>query len=279
MTSTAAALVLAIAEVLFDDFAYNDRKQLETNGWIVRTAAGWPGVPGATWSAASLTLHGGVVRMTASTDGTVPNTKQVQLCHQRKYREGTYAARVRFTDGGTDQAVETFYMISPLREPMAPEYSEIDFEYLPNGGWGRKGATFFTTIWETFHPEPDWKADNVSEEKSASYAGWHTLVVQVANSEVRYFVDGAPFATHGGKFFPESLMSINFNLWFTRHGLAAAAGERKYEQDIDWVFHAKDAVLSPADVEAEVAGLRKKKVAFRDTVKAAKPALESPCNL
>jgi hypothetical protein len=279
MTPSTAALVLAITGVLFDDFAYKDRKQLAKSGWIVRTAAGWPGVPGATWSAASLTLRDGLVRMTAATDGTAANTKQVQLCHQRKYREGTYAARVRFTDGGSDEVVETFYMISPLREPMAPEYSELDFEYLPNGGWGRKGATFFTTTWETFQPEPNWKANNVSEEKQASYAGWHTLVVQVGNGEVRYFVDGAQFSLHGGEFYPESLMSINFNLWFTRHGLAAPTGERTYEQEIDWVFHAKDAVLAPAEVEAEVAKFRKKKVAFRDTVPAAKPPLLSPCDL
>lgn len=279
MAPSAAALLLALTGILFDDFTYKDRKQLEKSGWIVRTAAGWPGVPGATWSAASLTLKDGLVRMTAATDGTAANTKQVQLCHQRKYREGTYAARVRFTDGGADEVVETFYMISPLREPMAPEYSELDFEYLPNGGWGRKGATLFTTTWETFHPEPNWKANNVSEENQGSYAGWHTLVVQVGSGEVRYFVDGAQFSLHGGEFYPESLMSINFNLWFTRHGLAASNGQRTYEQEIDWVFHAKDAVLAPSEVEAEVAKFRKKKVAFRDTVPAPKPPLLSPCDL
>jgi hypothetical protein len=276
MAPTTAALLLAI---LFDDFNYKTHKQLEKNGWIVRTAAGWPGNPGAIWSAESLTLHDGIVRMTASTDGTLANTKQVQLCHQRKYREGTYAARVRFTDGGTDQLVETFYMISPLREPMAPEYSEIDFEYLPNGGWGRKGSTFFATTWESFIPEPNWKADNVSESKAASYEGWRTLVVQVANGEVRYFVDGAPFATHGDEFYPESLMSMNFNLWFTRHGLGAPREPRTYREEVDWVFHAAGKVLSPNEVDEAVAAFRKKKVRFRDTVPDAVPPLPSPCDL
>ena len=37
-----------------------------------------------------------LVRMTATTDGTT--TRQAQFCHQRKYYEGTYAARVRFHD-------------------------------------------------------------------------------------------------------------------------------------------------------------------------------------
>lgn len=272
------ALVL-LAGILFDDFHYTTHAQLEKRGWIVRTALGWPGVPGASWGKEGISFHKGIVRMTAVTDGTPANTRQVQLCHERKYLEGTYAARVRFTDpADRDQLVETFYMISPLREPMAPEYSEIDFEYLPNGGWGRKGPTLFATTWETFHPEPKWKADNVHETKSASYAGWRTLLVQVADGKVRYFVDGARFAEHGDAVFPESLMSINFNLWFIRSGLAPAGEPRQYVQEIDWVYHDSSAVLSPDEVDKRVAALRRRKVSFRDTVPRPKPALESPCN-
>jgi hypothetical protein len=37
--------------IVFDDFSYASRTQLEAHGWIVRTAPGWPGVVGATWSA------------------------------------------------------------------------------------------------------------------------------------------------------------------------------------------------------------------------------------
>lgn len=278
------ATVLAAHALFFDDFAYTKRAQLERRGWIVRTAAGWPGNPGATWDAGGVTFSHGVLRMTASTDGTIENTKQVQLCHERKYREGTYAARVRFSDEplsgpDADQTVQTFYMISPLREPMAPEYSEIDFEYLPNGGWGRKGPILFATTWESFIPEPNWKSDNVHESKIRTYAGWHTLVIQVTDGEVRYFVDGEPFATHGDKFYPESLMSVNFNLWFTRHGIAEVQGARQYRQEVDWVFHAANTVLTPAQVEAQVAAFRKKSVTFRDTVPDATPPLASPCNL
>src|SRR6185369_5092337 len=92
-------------QVLFDDFTYSNKNQLKKHGWIIRTAAGWPGVPGATWSEGGVSLQADAdtrgnrfVRMTSSTDGTPANTKQTQICHQRKYFEGTYAARVRFTD-------------------------------------------------------------------------------------------------------------------------------------------------------------------------------------
>lgn len=279
----ACAMPAQERHLLFDDFTYANAEQLAKRGWIVRTAPGWPGVPGAKWGSVSFPEKG-ILEMTASTDGTAAGTRQVQVCHERKYREGTYAARVYFTDEATkgksgDQVVETFYMITPLREPMALEYSEIDFEYLPKGGWGKVGPTFFGTTWETFSPEPNWKADNVHEAKSRSYAGWHTLVVQVASGKVRYFVDGALFAEHSGEVYPESLMSINFNLWYIRNGLTAPGPPREHLQRVDWVFHEAGVVLTPAEVEATVAAFRKRSISFRDTVPRPDPPLESPCNL
>jgi hypothetical protein len=284
LTATAYAYAADIPkQVFFDDFTYSRREQMVKRGWIVRSVAGWPGVPGATWDAAGVTFASGVMRMTAATDGTAANTRQVQVCHQRKYLEGTYAARVRFSDDtlngpDRDQVVQTFYMISPLREPLAPEYSELDVEYLPNGGWGRTGPTLFATTWETFRPEPNWKAVNASDSKAASYDGWHTFVIQVADAQVHYFVDGVPFATHGGDFYPESLMSLNFNLWFTGKGLGSAPEPRQYREEVDWVFHAAKKVLAPAEVEAAVTKFRKTSIAFRDTVPQAVPPLDSPCN-
>ena len=282
-------LVLAVPlhaqQVLFDDFQYSKQQQMTKNGWIVRSAAGWPGVPGAQWQSQLQFMKEGTttfVRMNAETDGTPENTVQAQLCHQRKYREGTYAARVRFIDepvagADGDQIVETFYFISPIKAPMDPDYSEIDFEYLPNGGWGKEGPTMFTTTWETFQLEP-WKADNDSEAKSGtSYEGWHMLLAQVSDGSVRYFVDGKPFATHGGRVYPEELMSINFNLWFVRDGLLEKGETRKYRQDIDWVFFSTEQ-LTQKQVDEEMAKLRSKGQRFRDTVKAPEPPLESPCN-
>lgn len=278
-------------QVLFDDFSYANKTELKKNGWIIRTVAGWPGVPGATWSESAVSLlrdpdqpnNNQIVRMTSTTDGTAANTTQTQICHQRKYLEGTYAARVRFSDSPVsgpdgDQLVQSFYTISPLKAPWDPDYSELDWEYLPNGGWGIDGPTLYATTWETFYPEPNWKKDNVFKTAGGSQAGWHTLVTQVVNQKVRYFIDGKLFAEHGDQYYPEDTMSINFNLWFIRDGMAKTNEKRSYQEDIDWVFFQAGAGLPPEQVEAAVANMRKQQVKFRDTVPAKVPALESPCN-
>ena len=277
-------------QVLFDDFGYRDRRALMRHGWIVRSAAGWPGVPGATWWQEGVTFlkdeaapRNRFLRMTSSTDGTGANTKQTQICHQRKYFEGTYAARVRFTDAplagpGGDQIVESFYTISPLKAPMDADYSELDFEYLPNGGWGVAGPTLYETTWYTFSPEPNWKKDNTFNMTKGSRAGWHTLVTQVSGGKVRYFVDGALQVEHTGRYYPRSVMSINFNLWFIKDGAAQVQGARSYNEDIDWVFFEAESALTPEEVESRVAALRRRRVGFRDTVTAPVPSLASPCN-
>ncbi len=290
VASEVAPLMQPAAQILFDDFNYSKHQELSRNGWIVRSVPGWPGVPGATWwqegvSFLTDTERRGnrILRMTSSTDGTGPNTKQTQICHERKYLEGTYAARVRFTDkplsgAGGDQLVESFYTISPLKAPMDADYSELDFEYLPNGGWGIAGPTLYGTTWETFSPEPNWKKDNVFDTVSGSQAGWHTLVTQVASGKVKYFLDGKLLADHGDRFYPESLMSINFNLWFIRDGMTKEQGVRRYHEDIDWVFFTAKQALAPKEVEDAVEALRRKYVKFRDTVRSPVPALTSPCD-
>ena len=287
---TTASATKEPAPILFEDFSYANKNEMKNNGWIIRTEAGWPGIPGATWWDEGVSIlkdpengNNWILRMTSSTDGSAANTKQTQFCHQRKYKEGTYAARVRFTDNpisgpGGDQLVQSFYTISPLKAPMDPDYSELDFEYLPNGGWGIDGPTLYATTWETFSPEPNWKKDNVFKTTNGSQAGWHTLVTQVMPSKVRYFVDGKLFAEHNGTYYPEDTMSINFNLWFIRDGMAKTQETRQYHEDIDWVFFLANKGLTPKQVEAMVGDLRRKQVKFRDTVPPKVPALVSPCN-
>ena len=119
-TSESRRRARASSQILFDDFNYSNDRELARHGWIIRTATGWPGIPGAKWGNKGVsflndTEHPGnrLLRMISSTDGTGPNTFQTQICHQRKYLEGTYAARVHFIDvpndgPGGDGLVESF---------------------------------------------------------------------------------------------------------------------------------------------------------------------------
>jgi hypothetical protein len=274
------------APILFDDFSHKSFESFNQGGWIVRSAVGWPGIEGATWNDAIAFIDdeqqsgNRLVRMTAKTDGRA--TRQAQFCHQRKYLEGTYAARVRFSDKPVsgpdgDQIVQTFYNIAPIKKPLDLDYSEQDFEYLPNGGWGGTDLALHTTTWETFRLEP-WEQVSASGSQRGSLEGWHTLVMQVQKPEVRYFLDGKLIANHGEPYFPEEHMSINFNLWFIRQGLIDSRQERVYQEDVDWVFHAAGRSLSPAAVEQQVKELRAAGVSFRDTVPATNPVLASPCD-
>ena len=272
-------------QILFDDFSYTSIEEMIANGWIVRSGQGWPGVTGASFREENVTFvdqaGNRTLRMTSSTDGTPDGTFQTQICHQRKYIEGTFAARVHFSDNpslGTDgdQIVQTFYMITPYDRAYNPDYSEMDFEYLPNGGWGGTPNTMHVTTWETVRIEP-WDADNASNTTVGSLSGWHTLVAQVTNGTVRYFVDDKLIAQHGGEYYPDALMSINFNLWFINGGLLNEESVREYQEEIDWVFHEANVSLMPDEVTAKVNEFRNASITFQDTVL---PGISvSPCDL
>jgi hypothetical protein len=289
-TTSTPAPTSAPAQILFDDFSYSTTDEMSANGWILRSGQGWPGVTGASFRPENVSFidypaqaGNRLLRMTSSTDGTSANTFQTQICHQRKYFEGTYAARVRFSDAPAsgpdgDQIVESFYMIAPYQKPLDPDYSEMDNEYLPNGGWGGAPLSFYVTTWETVQIEP-WIADNVSNPIQGIPAGWHTLVTQAMDDTVRYFVDGKMLAQHSGNYYPDAPMSINFNLWFIDGGLSSASDVREYQEDIDWVFHEANVLLMPDEVDAKINGLRNASVKFQDTVSPGAIPLPSPCYL
>lgn len=278
------------AGLFFDDFSHADREALVGAGWTLRTGAGHPGVPGAAWRADAVSLHDDpagpgnrLLRLTARTDGTPAGTVQAQLCHARKLLAGTYAARVRFSDEPVegqdgDPVVQAFYAVAPLRHDFDPQFSEIDWEYLPNGGWGSERTRLYAISWQTARIEP-WQAHNSAHEAFGSHAGWRTLVMQVAGGKARHFLDGRRLIEHTGRNVPVVPMAIAFSLWFSPGALLPASpAPRVYRQDVDWVFHARGRVLSPAQVAAEVGALRRRGATAVDTVPAAAPPLDSRCD-
>ncbi|MEO6920981.1 MAG: glycoside hydrolase family 16 protein [Collimonas sp.] len=287
----AAGSAMAAADaIFFDDFHYADTKALVAGGWKIRDQQGHPGIEHGHWGPDTISLVddpelGGerLLRLNARTDGTAPGTFQAQLCHQRKYFEGTYAARIRFSDApvagpGGDLVVEAFYTSSPLKHDFDPQYSELDWEYLPNGGWGNPHSRLYSVSWQTVQMEP-WNAFNQVHEEQRALGGWHTVMMQVVAGKIRYFLDGLQLDEHGGRNYPALPMSINFNLWFSPSGvLPDTKAQRSYRQDVAWVLHAKDRLLSPAQVDAAVSGYRKAGTHQVDTVPAMTPPLASNCD-
>ena len=281
----------AVPPIFFDDFSHADTAALQAGGWLLRSGTGHPGVAGARWAPEAITLlddparrGNRLLRLTARTDGNDgPGTQQAQLCHQRKLLHGTYAARVRFSDtplsgADGDPVIQTFYAVAPLKHDFDPQFSEVDWEYLPNGGWGSEKQRLYGISWQTVRLDP-WTAHNSAHEEFRSFDGWHLLLMQVEEQQVRMFVDGRPVARHAGRNVPVVPMSIAFNLWFSPAGLLPDDGQpRVYTQDVDWVFHAAGRSLTPAQVDDQVHRLRRAGTTHIDTVPAPQPPLESRCD-
>src|SRR5262245_25102480 len=121
---------------LFDDFNYtgSSDSNLTKHAWTPRSTSGGPGMPGASWSATNIAFvddpdqaGNRLLQLTSSTDGTPAKTSQAELFQQRKFYEGTYATRVRFSDAPVsgpdgDNVVQTFFTITPLNYDLEPNY-------------------------------------------------------------------------------------------------------------------------------------------------------------
>ncbi|WP_328772448.1 glycoside hydrolase family 16 protein [Streptomyces sp. NBC_00286] len=265
-----------VGPALFDDFNYTGYTdpRISQHGWTLRSGQGGPGVPGATWRPQNFTFGtesgNSIMTMRSGTSGTASTTQHTEIYHQRKFHYGTYAARVRFSDVPVtgpdgDRMVQTFFTISPLNFPLDPAYSELDFEYLPNGGWGRPSSALLASSWETYSETPPAEVHTTTEER-ASFAGWHNLVITVDTEAVTYYLDGRLFARHTEPYLPESSMSIRFNQWLINLTGISSRKTRMYEEKVDYVYFAKEQILTPAEVTAAVTDYRTRGVTFEDTV-------------
>ncbi|MFE9425901.1 cellulose binding domain-containing protein [Kitasatospora sp. NPDC006697] len=254
--------------VMFDDFSYTGPgdPNLAAHDWKIRTGSGGPGVQN-TWSANAITFPadpssqgGHVMNLNATTDGTSAGTTQAEIdTAQQKFFEGTYAARVYFNDKPTsgpngDHVNETFYSITPDNSL----YSENDFEYLPNGGWGGPANSMYTTTWYSADA-----MDRVTNDTIGSLQGWHTLVATVTGGTVTYSIDGKQVFSSTGKYYPRQPMTIDFNEWFID---LPFNGTRSWDEKVNWVYFAKGVAQSTTDVQNAVNGYYNAGTHFTDSV-------------
>ncbi|MCW3814367.1 DNRLRE domain-containing protein [Micromonospora sp. DR5-3] len=266
----------AVPQEFFDDFSYTGPADpaFAGFGWTARTGGGGPGVSGATWSADNVSMVGSgadrVMRLAATSQGTGQTTTQASVAQGQRFFEGTYATRIRFTDAPEsgpdgDQVVQTFYTISQLNHPLDPNYSELDYEYVPNGGLGSAGTALQMVTWETYQDSP-WDPRALETVLSRSHDGWHLLKLDVTGGEVRYYIDGVLVASHGGDYAPEAFMFLKYAVWFANGGLVSSSTSRRYVLDVDWVYHARDSSLTTTEVQSAVAGFRAGGIPRRDTL-------------
>ncbi|MEU7719435.1 cellulose binding domain-containing protein [Streptomyces tibetensis] len=258
------------AGVLFDDFTYQGPKDpaLFKHGWLVRTSKGGPGVEN-TWSASGVSFptaegshaDGQVLNLRASTDGTEAGTKQASLgTAASKFRDGTYAARIHFSDepatgDSGDHVNQTFYTIGG----KGSKYSELDNEYMPNGGWGRPGPKLDTVTW--FDHKTN---DRVYKTTNKSLDTWHTVLIRVKDGVVAYWLDGKKLFLSNGKYAPRADMSVNFNHWFID---LPFKGERAWDMKVDWLYYNANDTLSAKQVQSAVDGFTDEGMNYFDTVR------------
>ena len=277
----AAWLLLAAAPAVaggefFDDFSQKDIDALRASGWVLREGTGHPGLPGARFAPGQLTLDGGLLKLTLSTDGTPAHTTLAQLCAPRKFLVGTTTARVRLRDtpGSRDPIIQSFFLASTLRHDYDPDFSEVDFEYLPHGGWGEPETRLYGVSWHTVRIDP-WQSFNQASTLPGSFDGWQLLTVQVEATRTRHYVNGRLIGEHTGRNVPSHPMAISFNHWLAAGAVAGAP--REYSFDVDWVLHEAGRTLTPAAMQARAAQLKRQGKDRVDTVPDS--GLVSECNL
>ncbi len=269
---------ISLGKVIWDDFNYslwNDKAAADF-GWRFRTGLGWPSKYGV-WSEKQVTFLNDpqdktnrIMRFTSYTNGIKgDSTVQCQASKQPPVcRFGTYASRVRFSavpatgpDVKDELLTQTFYTIVGIEgefaEPLLPDslkkyksplqpHSEMDFEYLPHGGWGTKETVLFTT------------SHNPGSTQSGStddYTGWHTLWITIDSVHWTYYCDDKALFTHTGDI-PDLNMSLNYNQWFIQLGDPGKV--RTYVEDIDWVLYTDKKFLTYNEINKLVGNFRSK---------------------
>jgi hypothetical protein len=259
------------SEVLFDDFTYDSRSDPAFLArWSVSDYG--PAEPGIgafagdniTFLADPARAGNKLMRVALTTEGTVDTTRQGEVVGQRRFLRGTYASRMRFynqpLEGPTqevgpdtgDRVVCAFFAISP-REVDEAEYGELDIQYLPNAGWNYEGTTFTgPTLWTTAWNGLDLHVTHpTARDLDATHVYWMT----VSDEGISYHVDETRIVTHADlSYLPKSELAVMWNMWLDAEQFAVdqTGMSRTWAEDVDWFYHARDAVLTLPEIQAEV---------------------------
>ena len=124
----------------------------------------------------------------------------------------------------------------------------------------------YATTWETYRNEP-WLAVNVHQEQTASYNGWHDLVLQVAGGERQVLHRRRPLRPARRHLLPRDAAVDQLQPLVHRAADSSAARPRAaYNQQVDWFYFSKNEVVAPAEVVNRVNGYRTTATTWKDTV-------------
>ncbi|KRF42954.1 chitobiase/beta-hexosaminidase C-terminal domain-containing protein [Paenibacillus sp. Soil787] len=267
----------------FDDFNYTSQTDpaLAQHNWMLQDGIGMrPGDRNLNWKASNISFGPGpadsafpsetdVMTLSATATGVPSTSSEAQIREAyEKFGDGVYSSRVYFTDAPTsgpdmkDKIVETFFPINRNQYIGWSGYSEADFEYLPNDGWGasQSSKVMYFTSWGPYTLNSAGQQVNVSKlsnSKIQSYEGWHTLTIVVKNGFNYYYIDGLLMATHGAPAGgARSPMAPAFNLWFLPSGINASTTPRTYSQGVAWMYYTNDlsafGTTAPTNISATI---------------------------
>lgn len=264
--------------IMFDDFNYSDVDDAALtsfNKWQVVNGLNGP-PSGAIYDrdnigfeADPLDANNSIMTLQTTVDGISGAQTHARIQTQGyEYFEGTYAARVYFTDIPhvyEDANIQTFYTIvgSDLSGD-GTQYSELDFEYMASDKWGisPNNEVVYLTSWNRYIADP-WQAWKRYWADQESYEGWHTFVVSCTDGiNVNYYIDGtfitsmATTDNDGTSVYPRSEMQVAFANWIWNSVIGSSTDDRNAAMKVDWVLFQKDTDLSPNQVEALVAGFK-----------------------
>lgn len=271
-----ASLIFAQSE-FFDDFTYSTSADSSFHDWYwVRSGIGAPGQ--GTWDPDLIVFYSDpqdsnniIMKIPSQLSGEKQTIKKSSIeTHEYMFREGTFSARVYFTDSPSDWndlTVQAFFTINTLET-----YAEVDMEYLAwdNNYWYGEGL--YMTSWGDYkdglpmsQQDRELMPSSPSDKRPTDLQGWHILMMIVNGGHIKYYLDGDLMADHSGSRYPDCDMRICFSHW-PDVLYSSSTTTRKHDMEVDWVYHQANIELSTSEVEDRVKSLRTDEIHRINTV-------------